>query len=60
MPYVEYDEARAVCSECGRAFPDEEALAAHRRESHDVPDVTRVPVRPRRTAGDRRSTDPPR
>lgn len=59
MPYVEYDEARAVCSECGRAFPDEEALEAHRRESHDVPDVTRVPVRSKRPSGARRASTRP-
>ena len=41
MPYVEYDEAGAVCSECGRQFPDEEALDAHRRASHGVEDVSR-------------------
>lgn len=35
MPFVDYDEAQAVCSDCGRAFPSEEALAEHRRETHD-------------------------
>jgi C2H2-type zinc finger/Zinc finger, C2H2 type len=34
MPYVEYDEVQAVCSDCGRIFPNEEALAAHRDEAH--------------------------
>ena len=34
MPYVEYDEVEAACSECGRMFRTEEALAAHRQESH--------------------------
>ena len=34
MPYVEYDEVQAVCSDCGRIFPSEEALAAHRTEAH--------------------------
>lgn len=34
MPYVEYDEVQAACSDCGRQFPSEEALAVHRREAH--------------------------
>jgi DNA-directed RNA polymerase subunit RPC12/RpoP len=34
MPYVEYDEVEAICSDCGRIFRSEEALAAHRTESH--------------------------
>jgi uncharacterized C2H2 Zn-finger protein len=34
MPYVEYDEVEAVCADCGRIFRSEEALAAHRTESH--------------------------
>jgi len=34
MPYVEYDEVQAVCSDCGRIFPSDEALAAHRIEAH--------------------------
>jgi len=34
MPYVEYDEIEAVCSECGRVFRSEEALVAHKEESH--------------------------
>ena len=34
MPYVEYDEVQAVCSDCGRIFPSEDALAAHRVEAH--------------------------
>jgi uncharacterized C2H2 Zn-finger protein len=34
MPYVEYDEVQAVCSDCGRIFPTDEALAAHRTEAH--------------------------
>ncbi|HTT34510.1 MAG TPA: C2H2-type zinc finger protein [Thermoplasmata archaeon] len=33
-PYVDYDEARALCSECGRQFPDAEALAEHRLDAH--------------------------
>jgi uncharacterized C2H2 Zn-finger protein len=34
VPYVEYDEVEAVCSDCGRIFPSEESLAAHRNEAH--------------------------
>jgi len=34
MPYVEYDEVEAICPDCGRIFRSEEALAAHREESH--------------------------
>ena len=34
MPYVEYDEVEAICSECGRVFRSEEALAEHQAEAH--------------------------
>jgi uncharacterized C2H2 Zn-finger protein len=34
MPYVEYDEVEAVCPDCGRIFRSEDALSAHRTESH--------------------------
>jgi hypothetical protein len=34
MPFVEYDEVGAACADCGRSFPSEEALAAHKAESH--------------------------
>jgi hypothetical protein len=34
VPYVEYDEVEAICPDCGRIFRSEEALAAHREESH--------------------------
>jgi uncharacterized C2H2 Zn-finger protein len=34
MPYVEYDEVEAICSDCGRVFRSEEALADHRAEAH--------------------------
>ncbi|MGA8303403.1 MAG: C2H2-type zinc finger protein [Thermoplasmata archaeon] len=34
MPYVEYDEVEAICSDCGRMFRSEDDLAAHRAESH--------------------------
>jgi hypothetical protein len=47
MPYVEYDEVEAICSDCGRTFRSEEALAAHRTESHegtDPPVAASVPA----------------
>jgi uncharacterized C2H2 Zn-finger protein len=34
MPYVEYDEVQAICSDCGRVFRSEEDLADHRSEAH--------------------------
>ncbi len=34
MPYVEYDEVEAACTDCGRLFRSEESLAAHRAEAH--------------------------
>ncbi len=34
MPYVEYDEVEAICSDCGRIFRSEEALESHREEAH--------------------------
>jgi DNA-directed RNA polymerase subunit RPC12/RpoP len=34
VPFVEYDEVEAVCSDCGRIFRSEDALAAHRIDSH--------------------------
>jgi DNA-directed RNA polymerase subunit RPC12/RpoP len=42
-PFVEYDEVEAVCSDCGRIFRSEEALAAHRVDSH----AGRVPPTPK-------------
>jgi DNA-directed RNA polymerase subunit RPC12/RpoP len=46
MPYVEYDEVEAVCADCGRIFRSEEALAAHRDESHSerAPPAPRAPA----------------
>jgi len=35
MPYVEYDEVEAICSDCGMIFRSEEALSAHRVEAHE-------------------------
>jgi hypothetical protein len=55
MPYVEYDEVQATCSDCGRTFLSEEALAAHRAQSHGPEDVT---VRPSRRPP-RRARPPP-
>ena len=47
MPYVEYDEVEAVCSDCGRIFRSQEALEGHRLESHDVKDrASAAPVSP--------------
>ncbi len=43
MPYVEYDEVEAICSDCGRIFRSEDALAAHREEAH-AGIVPRAPV----------------
>jgi hypothetical protein len=43
MPYVEYDEVEAICSDCGRIFRSEEALAVHREEAH-AGIVRRTPV----------------
>ncbi len=43
MPFVEYDEVEAICSDCGRLFRSEEALAAHREESHSGREETRAP-----------------
>ncbi len=34
MPYVEYDEVEAICSDCGRVFRSEDALAEHQAEAH--------------------------
>jgi hypothetical protein len=34
MPYIEYDEVEAVCSECGMTFRSEEVLEVHRRQVH--------------------------
>lgn len=42
MPFVEYDEVEAICSDCGRLFRSEEALAAHREESHSGREETRA------------------
>ncbi|MCI4366099.1 MAG: hypothetical protein L3K10_08635 [Thermoplasmata archaeon] len=52
MPYVEYDEVEAVCSDCGRAFRSEEALELHRQDSHQLADPLPAPgLDKRRTKG---------
>jgi hypothetical protein len=56
MPYVEYDEVAASCSECGRNFRSEEDLEAHRLEVHGAPAT--APGRPARASGGR--PPPPR
>jgi DNA-directed RNA polymerase subunit RPC12/RpoP len=45
MPYVEYDEVEATCSDCGRMFRSEEALDAHRTEVHQP--VERSAIQPK-------------
>jgi Zinc finger, C2H2 type len=45
MPYIEYDELHATCSDCGRDFPSEEALEAHRADVHRP--VEETPIRRR-------------
>jgi DNA-directed RNA polymerase subunit RPC12/RpoP len=45
MPYIEYDEIEAICSECGRMFRSEEALDDHRKGAHQGgPDKAAVSV----------------
>jgi len=34
VPFVEYDEIEAACSECGRLFRSTDALQTHLTESH--------------------------
>ncbi len=43
MPYVEYDEVEAVCSDCGRVFRSEDALVEHRTEAHAGQESTSRP-----------------
>jgi hypothetical protein len=49
-PYVEYDEVEAICPECGRIFRAEEALRAHRLESHPAAADPEAGQRPHRVA----------
>jgi hypothetical protein len=46
VPYVDYDEVEAVCSDCGRLFLTEEALREHRAEAHAGEDSVVSPGRP--------------
>lgn len=48
MPYVEYDEVEAACTECGRLFRSEEALASHREEAHAPGAGKAEPASPRK------------
>lgn len=50
MPYVEYDEVQAVCSDCGRIFPSDEALSEHRAETHGGLERPADPPRTRQIA----------
>jgi hypothetical protein len=59
MPYVEYDEVQATCSDCGRSFPSDEALAAHRAASHAIEDVTAPRARASTTRRRRRPAQVP-
>jgi len=46
MPYVEYDEVEAICSDCGRVFRSEDALAEHQAEAHSGTEASdRAPSR---------------
>ena len=45
MPFVEYDEVEAACSECGRLFRSEDALKTHLAESHGSAEPVRTDVR---------------
>jgi len=58
VPYVEYDEVEAICSDCGRTFRSEEALYSHREESHP-PSLVPPPL-PARSTPHGRSTGSPR
>ncbi len=42
MPYIEYDEIEATCSDCGRIFRSEDALAAHLAEVHRPVEDARI------------------
>lgn len=45
VPFVEYDEVGAICTECGRTFPSPDALQAHRTESHAARESPRPPAK---------------
>ncbi len=44
MPYVEYDEVQAICSDCGRVFRSEEDLAEHQAEAHSGQEKAPIPA----------------
>jgi DNA-directed RNA polymerase subunit RPC12/RpoP len=44
MPYVEYDEVEAICSDCGRVFRSEDALAEHQSEAHSGKESAAAPT----------------
>jgi Zinc-finger of C2H2 type len=48
MPYVEYDDVAAVCSDCGMTFLSVEALEAHQAQVHPSGhgDAVPEPARP--------------
>lgn len=46
VPFVDYDEVKAVCSDCGRLFLSEEALREHRAEAHVAGEPDPGPGRP--------------
>lgn len=48
VPYVEYDENEAICSQCGSTFRSSEVLEAHVQESHAAPAAPAPPARARR------------
>ncbi|MGD0257932.1 MAG: hypothetical protein ABSB90_08685 [Thermoplasmata archaeon] len=59
MPYVEYDEVEAICSDCGRTFRSEEALDAHRLESHPPAVAPATSVHAAPASGRRRKPSKP-
>ena len=49
MPYVEYDEVGASCSECGRNFRSPEDLETHRTQVHHPDPGTETVPKPSTT-----------
>jgi hypothetical protein len=50
MPYVEYEEPAAICSECEMTFRSEEALDRHRVEVHAPARAAMPGVKPKNAA----------
>ncbi|MCI4350090.1 MAG: C2H2-type zinc finger protein [Thermoplasmata archaeon] len=48
MPYIEYDEVEAVCSDCGMTFRSGDALDSHRVKVHAAAGGDDAPAAPRR------------